>query len=111
MKNIFITGIIGMLLLLSACTGSKSLSRGLENEAFIELIGNDNVYGNGVTVSIDDEITFNARVNKDSKPATKGEVYAISPGRHVISVLHNGREIYRKQIFVSPQETKRIVLP
>jgi len=38
-------------------------------------------------------------------------VYAISTGKHVISVYYNDKVIYQKQIFISAQETKKVLLP
>jgi hypothetical protein len=98
------------LLILSGCTGVKTLSTGLENEAFLEFVGNPNYYLGGVTVTVDDKTTFVADVNKDHADRPKGKVYAISTGTHTITVSYNKQVIYSKQIFVSSQETKRIFL-
>ena len=99
------------LMVLTGCTGVKTTSTGIENEAFIELIGNPNTYVGGVIVNIDDKITFNAEVNKAHADRPKGKVYAISTGIHTITVSYNNSVIFKKQVFVSAQETKRIVLP
>lgn len=95
----------------SGCTGIKSTSSGLENEAFLEFIGDPDSYKNGVDVSIDDNSNFTANVNKDHKKRPKGTVYAIPTGKHILSVSYGNNVIYKKQIFVSAQETKKIMLP
>jgi len=110
MKKILSVFAIGMLLLTS-CGGIKTISNGLENDAFLEFLGNPNDYKGGVNVAIDDKTTFNAEVYKDKTRRTKGQVYAISTGTHTISVSYNGKVLMKKQIFVSAQETKKITLP
>jgi uncharacterized protein YxeA len=93
MKKILFVIAIG-LIILTGCTGVKTLSTGLENEAFI-----------------DDKTTFKAEVNKDHADRPKGKVYAISTGTHMVTVTYNNNLIFKKQIFVSAQETKKILLP
>lgn len=110
MKKIFFILIIG-LTFISSCTGLKTVSTGLENESFLEFIGTPSNYKEGVDVNIDDKITFKAEVNKNHSDRPKGKVYAISTGVHIVSVSHNDKIIFRKKIFVSTQETKKIVLP
>ena len=60
---------------------------------------------------IDDITAFKAEVNKDHADRPKGNVYAISTGTHTIIVTYKDNVIYKKQIFVSAQETKKILLP
>ncbi|MBN2635912.1 hypothetical protein [Draconibacterium orientale] len=110
MKRILFVIAIG-LIILSGCTGVKTLSTGLENESFLEFIGKPANYSNGVDVNIDDTTTFKAEVNKDHADRPKGKVYAISTGTHTVTVSHNNNVIFKKQIFVSAQETKKIILP
>lgn len=110
MKKIFFVIAI-CLIFLTGCTGVKTLSTGLENESFLEFIGNPSNYTGGVVVNIDDKSTFTADVNKDHADRPKGKVYAISTGKHTITVSYNNNVIFKKQIFVSAQETKKIMLP
>lgn len=98
------------ILLITACTGVRSASGGLENEAFLNFVGEPKKYPNDLTVNIDDKITFSARVNKQNQ-ILKGNIYSILPGKHIISVSHNNQVIYRKQLFISAQETRNIILP
>lgn len=110
MKKIFHVTALGILLL-GGCTGVKTSSSGLENEAFLEFVGKPSSYTNGVDVNIDDKTTFKAEVNKDHADRPKGNVYAIATGTHVVTVSYNKNVIFKKQIFVSAQETKKIILP
>ena len=93
------------------CTGVKTTTSGLENEAFLVFLGDPANYQSGVEVNIDDNTSFSAEVQKNHSNRPMGKVYAISTGPHVVSVVHNGEMIYQKQIFVSAQETKKIILP
>lgn len=99
------------LLFITGCTGVKTVTSGLENESFLEFIGNPDSYKGGVDVNIDDKSTFKAEVNKDYANRPKGKVYAISTGTHVVTVTYNNVVIFKKKIFVSAQETKKIMLP
>ncbi|MDP4209820.1 MAG: hypothetical protein Q8928_13495 [Bacteroidota bacterium] len=99
------------LLLFSSCSGVKTLSTGLENEAYLEFIGIPSNYKNGVDVTIDEKNNFKAEVKKDYATRPKGKAYAISTGAHSVSVSYNNKLIYKQQIFVSSQETKKVVLP
>jgi hypothetical protein len=112
MKNIlFFT--LASLLFIAGCSGIHSLSKGLENEAFLEFIGDPNEYKQGINVTIDQKTTFKGEVNKvrNWTKAPKGNIYAISPGKHIVVVSYNNNIIVKKQIFVSSQETKQIILP
>ncbi|MEI6062775.1 MAG: hypothetical protein WCR72_18880 [Bacteroidota bacterium] len=110
MKKLFSIFAIS-LLLLSSCGGIKTMSGGLENESFLEFLGNPSDYKGGVSVTIDDKTTFTAEVYKDKTTRVKGQVYAISTGTHTIAVSYNGKMLVKKQIFISAQETKKITLP
>ena len=110
MKKILFVIAIG-LIFLTGCTGAKTLSTGLENESYLEFIGKPSNYNGGVDVNIDDKSTFKAEVNKDHADRPKGTVYAISTGTHIVTVSYNNNVIFKKQLFVSAQETKKILLP
>ncbi|MDR3366281.1 MAG: lipoprotein [Prevotellaceae bacterium] len=98
-------------LLLAGCTGVRTLSTGLENEAFLEFVGDTKKYADEVAVVVDDNSTFTASVGKEHIDRPKGKVYAISTGKHTISVSYKNQVVYQKQIFVAAQETKKIILP
>ncbi|MEI6556668.1 MAG: hypothetical protein WCL70_13840 [Paludibacter sp.] len=108
-RNLFILAI--SLIFLSGCGMIKTSSSGLEKESFLEFIGNPQTYKEGVEVNIDNKTTFKAEVFNNHTSRTKGKVYAISTGQHVVSVSYNNTVIYKKQIFLSTQETRKIELP
>jgi len=110
MKKIIFVLTIG-LMFLTGCTGVKTISTGLENESFLEFLGKPSDYSGGVNVNIDNKNTFKAQVNKNHANRPKGTVYAISTGTHTITVSYANSVIFKKQIFVSAQETKKILLP
>lgn len=110
MKKTLIIASIGLLMLVG-CTTVKTASTGLPNEAYLEIIGTPSQYIGGVDVQIDDALSFNAKVYNDKVTRTKGKVYAIPTGKHTITVSHNNNVLVKQQIFVSAQETKKIILP
>ena len=103
------------VLFLASCGGIKTSTIGLENESFLEFIGTPSDYRNGVDVKIDDDISFKADVNKVGRrnvaKVKGGKAYVISTGTHIITVFYNNNVVLKKQIFVSTQETKKIILP
>ena len=109
MKKIFFILILSTII--TSCGGIKTLSSGLDNEAFLEFVGKPNDYDGGLEVTVDDKTNFVAEVNKNKSTKTKGLVYAISTGTHTVSVSYKNKLLYKKQIFISSQETKKIILP
>lgn len=110
MKKLLIILAVG-LFLITGCTGVKTMSKGLENQSFLEFVGSPSNYSGGVDIIVDETITFKAKVHKANAKRPKGDVYAISTGKHTLKVKYNNEVIFSKQIFVSAQETKQIVLP
>ena len=108
-RNLFILAI--SLIFLSGCGMIKTSSSGLEKESFLEFIGNPQTYKEGVDVTVDNKTMFKAEVYNNHAARTKGKVYAISTGQHVVSVSYNNTVLYKKQIFLSTQETRKIELP
>jgi len=108
MKNLFFA--ISLIMLIG-CGGIKTSSSGLDKESYLEFIGNPHNYSGGVNVSVDNNPIYNAEVFNDKASRTKGKVYAISTGQHIISVTYKNNIIFTKQIFLSTQETKKILLP
>lgn len=110
MKNRLIIGLLVLLPIL-ACTGVKTRSGGLENEAYLVFIGKPADYKEGIQVELTDTKAFTAEVTTDESAQPKGKVYAIKPGKHLITVRYQRKVVYSQQIFVSVQETKKIYLP
>lgn len=109
-KLILFTSTI-LLIAFSSCGGTKTSSKGLENQSFIAVFGPTTTYGDGVDVNVDDKLNFKAEVTKYSPGKIASKVYAITPGKHVITVTHNGEVLYKQQVFLSNQETREIKLP
>ncbi|MCL1956325.1 MAG: hypothetical protein FWF63_03285 [Fibromonadales bacterium] len=110
MKKILLA--ISLIFLLLGCfAGNKSTHGGMENEAFLDIVGTQRNYAGGVTVILDDKTSFNAAVNDPASNTPRGKTYAIEAGQRTIAIQYNGKDLYRKQIFVSAQETRRIALP
>ena len=100
-----------ILLILTSCGGTKTASRGLTNESYLEFIGKPSYYSEGVQVVVDENIPFVAKVYNDRVGRLRGEVYAISTGSHNLKVYFENKLIYNKQIFITTQESKKIILP
>lgn len=103
--------IVVSLLILNSCGGTKTSFRGLASESFLEFVGNPGSYSAGVDVIVDDKPSFRAKVYKDKIGRMRGEIYAIATGRHTLKVKFQNEIIYNKEIFISPQESKKITLP
>jgi len=103
--------ILPLFVLLISCGGTKTSSQGLNNESFLEIIGTPSMYSNDVDVVVDDNKSFKAKVYKDKVGRMRGEVYAITIGKHLIKIYSENKIIYNQQIFVSSQQTKKIIIP
>ena len=103
--------LLPLITILIGCGGTKSSSQGLDNESFLEIIGTPSMYSNGVDVVVDENKSFNAKVYKDKVGRMRGEVYAIKTGKHSVKIYSENKIIYNQQIFVSSQQTKKIMLP
>lgn len=100
-----------LFLFLTSCGGTKTSYQGLANESYLEFIGDPNNYSKGVEVVVDDKTPFQAKVYKDKIGRMRGEVYAIASGKHTLKVYYENKIIYNKQLFISAQESKKIILP
>ena len=114
MKKILLI-LVSAGLFLTSCGGIKTSAIGLENESFIKFIGKPSDYYGGVDVLIDEKISFKAVVvkekNRNVAKVKGGTTYVISTGTHIVNVSYKNNVILKKQIFVSAQETKKIILP
>lgn len=99
--------------MLNSCKSNYPVAQqsGKEDMAFLLFVGSKEYSGKKVSVSVDDKTTFDAKVVKSKKANRKGTQYGISTGRHQLKVQHSGKTIYQKEIFVSTQEVKQIILP
>lgn len=110
MRSLSIAFSLLLLVGLQSCTGIQSTTRGLENQAFISVVSESD-YPDGVSVIIDGEKSFKAEVGESNTKRPKGTVYAISTGKHQIQVKDGAKLLYAKQVFLSNQETRQIILP
>ena len=62
-------------------------------------------------VLIDSNEPFHAKVVKTKKSKHSGVQYGIGTGKHSLKIACEGKILYEKKIFASPQEVKQIVLP
>ena len=98
---------------LTACkVGVVSTSGGKDSQSYLQFVqGGNQSYKNGVAVYVDNNPVFTAKVDKVKKNSIKGNRYVINPGTRHIKVVDNGKTLYEKNVIVSSQETKKIILP
>jgi len=109
MKKIILFTILTSLLI--SCGVTKSSVRGIENQAFLLILGTPSNYPTGVEVVIDDKTRFNSEVQKNRDKVKHLRLYGISTGKHKITISQNNKTIYEKIFFLSSQQTKKIILP
>ncbi len=104
---------LGLVLLLCGCRAHYPVAQqsGKDDVAYLLFVSQKDYANKHVTVSLDGEKTFEAKVVKAKNSYRKGTSYAIATGRRKINVEYKGNSIYNKEIFVSTQETKIITLP
>lgn len=111
MNKLFIILLSVTFLVISSCaTGIKTTTKGVDNTSYLEFVGEPRFYPDGVEVILNNKTAFIAGVNV-SEDQIGGISYAIPPGKHDLEVRAGGELIYSKQIFISTQETKQIMLP
>lgn len=110
MKNYYL---LGLALLLIGCRAHYPVEQetGLDDIAYLLFVGSDEYAGKKVYVTIDSDKTFEAKAVKQEKAHRRGTQYGISTGRHTVKVSSEGKVLYQKDIFVSTQEVKQIILP
>ncbi len=102
-----------VLALLMACKANYPVAQesGKEDMAYLLFVSSKQYAGKDVQVSVDGGAPFNARVVKSKKSNRRGTQYGINTGRRKIKVTFEGQSLYQKDIFVSTQEVKQIILP
>ncbi|WP_372775598.1 hypothetical protein [Mangrovibacterium sp.] len=86
----------------------NSMSAGKDNSSFIVVVTNGQQYEN-VSVVVDGESYPIEKVYK-LKMIRKARPVAISPGKHQIEVISDGKTLIQENVFIGLQETKKIVL-
>lgn len=115
MKKIILFTLLATMCLLEGCKSSFPVAQqsGLEDMAYLVFVGPKETYGNGSKlVQVDvDGTTFDAKVVKPKTANRKGVQYGVATGRRNVTVKFKGETVYKKQLFLSSQETKIITLP
>ena len=104
---------LGLVLLLAACKANYPVAQqsGKEDMAFLLFVSPGEYGGKNVQVIVDGFEPFEARVVKSVKSNRRGTQYGIATGRRKLKVVYHRKTIYQKEIFVSSQDVKKIVLP
>lgn len=116
MKNtLWIAMVCGLLSLFafnSCKTGVYATEHGKDDIAFV-CFYSSGIYANKtIDVVIDKDTAFSTKVVKAKQDGEKrkGELYGIKTGKRHICVSYNGNIIYEKDIYVTSQQTKEIIL-
>jgi hypothetical protein len=109
-KTLFIA--ITAFIFIACSVGNISKSGGMDNQGYLQFIQSGSAaYKDGVTVVIDDNPAFTAKVDEDKKFQVKGNTYVVKPGTRHIKVSYQGKILYEKNVIIAMQETKQINLP
>lgn len=110
MKNALILLILPLLF---GCRVNYPVAQqgGKEDMAYLLFVSPDLYAGKNVEVLIDSNEPFHAKVVKAKKSKYSGVQYGIGTGKHSLKITCEGKTLYEKKIFASPQEVKQIVLP
>lgn len=110
MKKILI--LIFSVAALSSCDVTRTTVSGIENQAFLIFMAPfTQDYADGVEVTVDKSTNFKAKVHKNISRVRNLLKYGISTGKHEIKVVKDGNILYTKVLFLSPGQTKKIILP
>lgn len=112
MKAKLILVVIALITFMYSCANYPVAQQsGKEDIAYLLFTSNKEYSGETVLVTLDNDVKFNAKVIKEKKSNRKGTQYSVATGKREIKVEKDGKIIYKKIIFLSNQETKKIVLP
>lgn len=100
-------------LLLAGCKANFPVAQegGKEDIAYLLFVSSQENKNATIDVVLDNETPFEARVVSKKKSNRRGTQYSVRTGARSIKVFRNGTVLYQKQIFLSPQEVKQIILP
>ena len=102
-----------LLLLFTGCAvGTQTQKVQVPDQAFIVVVGNSDNYEDAqIFLQYDDMQKFPVEIKKQGTKRFKQTLYEISPGRHTLKVFNGDQLLINKEIFISNQETKEIILP
>lgn len=111
MKNKIL--ILGITLLLFSCkTTYVSTITGIEDNAHVKVVmanGSKNSINMPLTLVIDDQEYLISKIYTDKK-SMKSETTNIKPGKHQILIKEGNKILFDKSVFISNQETRKIIL-
>ena len=113
MKKNLIFGFLALALVVvftSSCKTTTYSKASVDDVAFIKLMSSSTLAGKQVQVTINDETSFSAKVNKLRTSPLKQKTYRIASGRKNIKIYSKGRLLWNQDVFVSQQSTLVIVL-
>ncbi len=101
------------LLLCSCGVGSYSVSSGKADEGMLSFVSADK---SALVVTVD-ERTYDMnsvktkawRKDRNIKKTAQNTIF-LTPGKHEVAVSRDGREVYRKTLYISVQEHKIVEL-
>ena len=110
-KLIFGSVLCLMMVLFTNCSIKYPTTKqsGKEDIAYLIFVSEGNKKYE-VDVVIDETTAFSAKTVKAKKSDLKGKIYSANTGKRKITVSKKGQKISEKYIFLSPQETKTILL-
>lgn len=112
-KNILIGLAVLFTLLLSGCKANYPVAQqtGKEDVAYLLFVSQKNNLKDPLSVQVDNT-TFEAKAVKAKKANRRGDAYTVATGRRKLTVKDQaGNVLYNKEVMLSAQETKQIILP
>lgn len=101
------------VLTLAACKANYPVAQqgGKEDVAFLLFVSASNQSNSEVQVTLDNGTPFTAVTVKAKKANRRGTQYSVATGRHHLVVKSQGNVLYEKEVMLSSQEVKQIMLP
>lgn len=108
MKKILLAPIVALLLTSCGAHMYNTTSSGQADQSYIVVLSDNKAYDN-IIIEIDGEQQTVNKVFK-VKAAIKASPIVISTGKHSVKVFNGTDVIYTSDIFLSVQQTKKIIL-
>ncbi|MEG0948370.1 MAG: hypothetical protein RR303_06435 [Bacteroidales bacterium] len=100
------------LAFLTSCSVPKSTVMGLPDQGYLVFVSDGQYADKTVHVTLDkDKASFNANVVRQKDFDIKAPTYQIASGQWTLKVMYDNKVIYNQKIFLSPQQTKKVILP
>jgi hypothetical protein len=94
-------------------TVKTEVIRKTEKKSYLQFIQEQGKYPEGVSVYIDNEAPFKAKVNKINKLGreTEKNIYAVKSGARHLKVVYKTKILFERNVVLSSQQTRQIHLP